>query len=81
MKPSTRSFLHNISRLFYTGGTVLLLAGMLLSMVNQPVKADAPGPVSKRSAPWHRRIRSTAHPGKRQRQTSTGSHYGQRSSP
>ncbi len=47
MKPSTRFFLRNISRLFYTGGTILLLVGMLLSMVSQPVKADAPGPVSK----------------------------------
>lgn len=33
------------------GGTVMLMAGMLLSVVNQPVKADTPGPVSKNLRP------------------------------
>ena len=40
-----------LSRLFYTGGTVLLLVGLLLSMVNQPVNADAGAPTPEKRAP------------------------------
>ncbi len=47
MRSSFRSIIKTMSRIFYTGGTVLLLVGMLLSMISQPVKAAPDGPVGR----------------------------------
>ena len=51
MRHFNYSMFKMLSRLFYTGGTVLLLVGLLLSMVNQPVNADAGAPTPEKRAP------------------------------
>jgi len=51
MRLSNQSMFKMLSRLFYTGGTVILLVGLLLSMVNQPVNADAGAPTPEKRAP------------------------------